>query len=194
MDMDKDQQHHLTPIRQDLTRYPGDHSLGHYPMPPVSQANYDFGDDGGSADVQKYLRLALRHWKLITGFTLLGVMAAVLLTRTQTPVYRARTSLEIEGGAGDVLSARDRETTNDADFQTQAKLLQSVSLRGRAFGKLESANSGSTPKPSGEPVVAGTPTQKEPAKPPAVLFSNRENFSSTGYQRLFKKCIGISSS
>jgi capsular exopolysaccharide synthesis family protein len=135
-------------------------------MPPVSQANYDFGDDdGGSINVQKYLRMAQRHWKLITGFTLLGIMAAVLLSRTQTPVYRARTSLEIQG-AGDVLSARDRETTNDADFQTQARLLQSVSLRGRAFGKLdESANSDSTPKPSGGPVVAGTPTQKKPANP-----------------------------
>ena len=169
--MDKDQQHHLTPIRQDLTRYPADQFPSHYPMPPASPVNYDLGDDVGSINFQKYLRMALRHWKLITGFTFLGILAAVLVTRNQTPIYRAQTSLEIQG-AGDLsLSTRDRDTTNDTDAQTQARLLQSISLRRRVFGKLESSNSDSS-KATDKPVVADTPKQEKSADPrPAAKVS-----------------------
>ena len=158
--MDKEQQHYLTPVKHDLSRNPTDHFPSHYPPPPVGQVNYGLVDDDGSANVQKYLELALRHWKLIAGFTFLGIVTAVLVTRIQTPIYRGATSLEIQV-AGDVsLSLRDRETTNDPDILTQARLLESWSLRGRVIGKLESANSGSIPKIQDKPLA----TNPQPAK------------------------------
>jgi len=135
--MDKDPQQHLSRIRQDLVRHPiGDHPRGD-PLPMANRIDYELGDEQGSVDVQKYLRLALQHWKLITGCTILGLVAAVMVTKEQTPVYRARTSIEIQG-AGDSLGAREKNLSNTADIQTQAKLLQSGSMRGRAIRKLQS--------------------------------------------------------
>jgi polysaccharide biosynthesis transport protein len=169
--MDKDQQHYLTPVRQDLTRMPADHFPSHYPMPPADQVSYGFVDDG-SVNFQKYLRLALRHWKLIAGFTFLGILAAICLTRIQTPIYRAATSLEIQA-AGDLsLSTRDRETTNDPDIHTQASLLQGWSLRGRVVNKLESVNSDSASKSPEKTVADDKPEQKRSGnRPPQANVS-----------------------
>src|SRR5262245_17734355 len=153
--MDKDQTHYLTPVRQELTRTPSDHFPNHYPTPPLNQLDYGVGDEG-SINFQKYLSLALRHWRLITGFTFLGIMAAVFLTRTQTPIYRARTSLEIQGASDVSLSTRERDTINDPDVQTQVKLLQSWSLRGRVIGKLEPVNSDSASQSPDKPPAADT--------------------------------------
>jgi len=159
--MDKEEQQ-LSTVKRDLTRYPLDDFPRRYPTATVNRADYDLGDDDGSVDVQKYLTLALRHWKLIAGCTILGLMAAVLVTRNQTPIYRARTSVEIQG-ASNTLGARDNDVTNGADIQTQAKLLQSGSVRARTIRKLESGESTTTPV--GAQVRVAPPKPKKPAKP-----------------------------
>ncbi len=106
--MDKEQEQYLSTIKQDLTRYPADDFPRRYPLPTANRADYSLGDDDESVDVQKYLTLALRHWKLITVSTLLGLTLAVLVTKNQTPIYQAKTSVEIQG-AGDTLGgSRER--------------------------------------------------------------------------------------
>jgi hypothetical protein len=114
--MDKEKQQ-LSTIKQDLARYPEDDFPRRSPMPAVNRADYDLGEDDGSVDVQKYLTLALRHWKLITGCTLLGVIVAILITKNQTPIYRAQTSVEIQG-TGDTLGAREKDVMNSGDILT----------------------------------------------------------------------------
>jgi polysaccharide biosynthesis transport protein len=161
--MDKEQQHLVT-INRNLTRYPaGD--LPRYPAPPVPRADYDFVADEGSADTLKYLGLVLRQWKLVAAFTFLGVVAAVLVIRNQTPIYRARTSIEIQGSGDLSLSPGNRDVTNNADIQTQAKLLQSMSLRARVVGKLEGGNSEPHSKATNETISPAPPKREKRAGP-----------------------------
>ncbi len=166
--MDKEQEQYLSTIKQDLTRYPADDFPRRYPLPAVTRADYDLGEDAGSVDVQKYLALASRHWKLITACTLLGVILAILVTRSQTPIYRGQTSVEIQG-TGDTLGGREKDVTNSGDIATQAKLIQSGSMRARVIRKLESPET--KPAPVGAPVSIAPPEPKKPAKanPPAKV-------------------------
>ena len=143
--MDKEQEQHLSTIKQDLTRYPADDFPRRYPMPTANRADYSSGDDDESVDVQKYLTLALRHWKLITVSTLLGLTLAVWVTKSQTPIYQAQTSVEIQG-TGDTLGGREKDVTNSGDIETQAKLIQSGSMRARVIRKLESPETKPAPK------------------------------------------------
>ena len=160
----------LTRVKRDLTTY-NDDFPHHNPVPPLSGAYFSDVDEDASADVLKYLRLALRQWKVILVFTFLGIVAAVLLIRTDTPIYRARTSVEIQGSGDLSLSPGNRDLTNNADIQTQAKLLQSMSMRARVVRKLESGNSESNSKPADLPVSTSPPTREKPSKssPPAKV-------------------------
>ena len=173
--MDKEQEQYLSTIKQDLTRYPADDFPRRYPLPTANRADYTLGDDDESVDVQKYLTLALRHWKLITVSTLLGLTLAVWVTKNQTPIYRAQTSLEIQG-AGDTLGAREKDVMNSGDIQTQAKLIQSGSMRARVIRKLEGKGESSTSKstePKEEKPVQPKPEKPAKPQPPAKFRSGQ---------------------
>ena len=161
--MDKEQQH-LATVNQNLTRYPAGDLPG-YSASPLPRADHDLVADEGSVDVLKYLRLVLRQWKLVVVFIFLGLVAAVLVIRNETPIYRARTSIEIQGSGDLSLSAGNRDVTNAADIQTQARLLQSMSLRARVIGKLEGGNSESHSKVP-ETTSPVPPKSQQPAVPP----------------------------
>ena len=74
----------------------------------------------------------------------LGLLAGVLLTLVQTPVYEARTTLEIQNPNEDFLNMRDvNPTSNDGtaqqqelDLQTQISVLQSDSVLEQVIGDL----------------------------------------------------------
>jgi polysaccharide biosynthesis transport protein len=169
--MDKEHQDYLSTIKRDLTRYPADEFPGHHPAPPLPRADYEFVDNNESTDVLRYLRLILHRWKLIAVFTFLGIVAAVFAIRVQTPIYGARTSLEIQGSGEASLSARDKELTNNADLQTLAKLLQSMSIRRRVVAKFESSNSEPFSKPPDKSIRAEPPNNQKPVtrRPPAKV-------------------------
>jgi capsular exopolysaccharide synthesis family protein len=71
-------------------------------------------------------------------------MASLLLTLTQTPIYQARGSIEIQNLNDNFLNMRNVSPTADdgrssaagSDIQTQAKILQSESLLNRVAAKL----------------------------------------------------------
>ncbi len=74
----------------------------------------------------------------------LGLLAGVLLTLPQTPVYQARTSIEIQNLNQNFLNMRDVNTTTDEgaaqpsgfDLQTQISILQSESVLKQVIAEL----------------------------------------------------------
>jgi capsular exopolysaccharide synthesis family protein len=99
----------------------------------------------------EYWRILRRHkWALIL-FAFLGMLAGVGITLPQTPVYQARTSLEIQSLNEDFLNIKQVNPVSDAngavaltDIQTQIKILQSDSLADRAVNKLKFNNPSDT--------------------------------------------------
>jgi len=93
---------------------------------------------GGLID---YGYLFARHKWLIAAFMLTGLACGYVLKVLQTPVYRARTTIQIEDLNDNVLGKRDLErsaesTTADSYVQTQIKLLESDTLMEKVLRSL----------------------------------------------------------
>jgi polysaccharide biosynthesis transport protein len=89
-----------------------------------------------------YVFILWRNWRILCIAGLLGGLAAILVTLPQTPVYRSRASLEIQGMNNDFLNGRqinpvsDESTTSTADIQTQIKIIGSEFLIDRVVSDL----------------------------------------------------------
>lgn len=95
----------------------------------------------GYDNLLDYWNILFRHRKTLLSFLLAGVLGAVVLSLIQTPIYRVRTSLEIQGP-----SFLESKGTNDSSagdamtesyMETQVKLLQSESLLEDVVDKLK---------------------------------------------------------
>ncbi|MEQ1949283.1 MAG: exopolysaccharide transport family protein, partial [Bryobacteraceae bacterium] len=87
-----------------------------------------------------------RHKGMVLLFATIGIIGGVLMTLRQTPIYQARTSIEVQDINLDFLGGRPVQPVGDdsnyaalSDIPTQVRLLQSESLRARVIDKL-SAN------------------------------------------------------
>ena len=81
----------------------------------------------------EYYRTVLRHRRLILSLAAAGMLVGALLHLTTEPVYRTRTSLDIQTLNGDFMNQRNTDPTGTAysgetNLQTQIKLLQSDTL------------------------------------------------------------------
>ncbi len=84
----------------------------------------------------EYWQILLRHKGVLCLVACLGLLAALLLTLPQTPVYQARTTLEIQNLNENFLNMRAVNPTSneptaqaaDLDLQTQLSILQSESV------------------------------------------------------------------
>src|SRR5260370_14025016 len=88
-----------------------------------------------------YWHILFRHRKTLLNFALAGLLGAIVISLVQTPIYRVRTSLEIQG-------TNFLETKGPNDFngsyaspesyvETQVKILQSESVIEHAIDKLK---------------------------------------------------------
>jgi capsular exopolysaccharide synthesis family protein len=102
---------------------------------------------GGSAGYDSLLdhwQILFRHRKTLLSFVTAGLVAAILISLIQTPIYRVRTSLEIQGTS--FLEPKGPNDTggNNASpesyVETQVKLLQSESLLEHVIDKLKLQN------------------------------------------------------
>jgi succinoglycan biosynthesis transport protein ExoP len=95
----------------------------------------------GYDSLQDYWYILLRYRKTLLGFILGGLAAAIAISLIQTPIYRVRTSLDIQGGASTELKganeSSDSYTTPESYVETQVKLLQSESLLEDVIDKLK---------------------------------------------------------
>ncbi|MDQ2777571.1 MAG: polysaccharide biosynthesis tyrosine autokinase [Acidobacteriota bacterium] len=111
-------------------------------------ADYVAGSGGapqqeGESLFAEYMRLIVRRRGAILLLTLLGALAAFCLTMTKLPVYRARTSLDIQNLNADFMDRRAIAPTGEGGdssaesyVQTQIKLLQSDTLRERTVERM----------------------------------------------------------
>jgi polysaccharide biosynthesis transport protein len=104
----------------------------------------DNGSSDGWLSIFDYWRiLKRRRWTLAVA-ALLGTLAGILVTLPRTPLYRARTTLEVQNMNSDFLNTRqinpvagEDSTANVlTDVQTQMKILESEDLIQRVIDKL----------------------------------------------------------
>ncbi len=103
-------------------------------------------DQEDALDLLEYWRLLRRHQGTLLLSVGLGVLAAALFTLPQTPVYQAKTSLELLNLNQDFMNMKDVEQVADengydllTDIQTQIKILQSDMLLDRVIGEMQVA-------------------------------------------------------
>ncbi len=122
------------------------------PSYPDRQQAEKGSDD--SIGIFEYVRIIRRHRGTVVMFAFLGLLAAVLYTMPQTPLYRARTVIEIQNMNNDFLNTRqvnpvaDDNSSNLTDVQTQMKIIQSENLIDRVIAKLRSQGKLSAMKPA----------------------------------------------
>src|SRR6266478_3699399 len=88
--------------------------------------------------------MVVRHKMTLLRFALVGLVGAILISLLQTPLYRARTSVEIQDFNENFLAIKSVDPANSAGsyttpesyMGTQVKILQSESLLERVIGKL----------------------------------------------------------
>lgn len=97
-------------------------------------------NDNGLPD---YWHLLLRHRMTLLFFTVGGLLAAILISLIQTPIYRVRTSLEIQNTnfleikGADSNDSSGNYNSPETYVETQVKLLQSESLLEHVIDKLQ---------------------------------------------------------
>ena len=99
-------------------------------------------DPQGYNSFPDYWQLLIRHRMTLLSFTVAGLFVAILITLIQTPIYRVRTSLEIQNTNFMEIKADSGEsagnyTTPETYVETQVKLLQSESLLEHVIDKLK---------------------------------------------------------
>ena len=101
-------------------------------------------EEPGPGLLLEYWDILRRHKGTLILIAFLGLLASLLLTLPQTPIYQARASLEIQNINEDFLNMREMSPTASGggsyppqdDLQTQAKILQSESVLERVIAKL----------------------------------------------------------
>jgi succinoglycan biosynthesis transport protein ExoP len=99
---------------------------------------------GSAGGLVEYWRVVVRHKATVLLLFVLGGLAGFLSTLPQTPIYRAHTTIEVQGINENFLNMKDLSPTGSgvsvdpsADILTQVKLLESQALRERASAKLK---------------------------------------------------------
>src|SRR4029077_7039823 len=104
----------------------------------------EVGGPAGYDSLLDHWQILFHHRKTLLSFVVAGLAAAILISLIQTPIYRVRTSLEIQGP-----SFLEQKSPNDAGsnyaspesyVETQVKLLQSESLLEHVIDKLKLQN------------------------------------------------------
>lgn len=88
-----------------------------------------------------YWHILVRHRMTVLRFAVAGLVAAIVISLVQTPIYRVRTSLEIQDAnvgtkVGDSNYSPGSYGTADSYVETQVRLLQSESLLEHVIDKL----------------------------------------------------------
>ena len=110
---------------------------------------YSSLEESDSGGLLEYWRVLRRHKGTLIEIIFLGALVGVLLTLPQTPVYQARTALEIQDLNENFLNIKQVTPVSEGnnnpaltDIQTQIKLLQSELLIKRVLAKLNDRVSG----------------------------------------------------
>src|SRR5579884_1429360 len=108
------------------------------PSPPTPNEDLETGG------LIEYWRIIRRRKGTLILISFLGALTGFLITIPQTPIYQAKTSVEIVGLNDNFLNIKQVNpvtqtgaTSETSDIQTQIKILQSQSLLERVLDKLK---------------------------------------------------------
>ncbi len=144
------------------------------PMEPNSS------EDHSSRLLVEYWQIIGNKLPLIIAMAVLGSVAGALVSFRQTPIYQARLSLEIQNPSdtalnriGDLEAAERGIISPESYLPTQAKILQSRTLRQRAYARVKEKNFSEgfrTPdRLAAWRAVLGISTPKLPAQPVSTM-------------------------
>ena len=154
-----DEQERTPMVRQgELLPAPHAPSSGH-----GQQSGYGYGpdlqDDEPGGGLMDYWRILKRRKGALILAASLGLIAGILITVPQTPVYQASTTLEVLELNQNFMNMKEVQQVTESswnlmmDIQTQLKVLQSDSLRDRVLAELK-AKPGAVENPAGGRVSA----------------------------------------
>jgi succinoglycan biosynthesis transport protein ExoP len=107
----------------------------------VEQPSADLAEAESYDSLLDYWHILLRHRMTLLSFAAAGLVAAILISLVQTPIYRVRTSLEIQSANFLEIKGTNDSTGSYASpesyVETQVKLLQSESLLEHVIDKLK---------------------------------------------------------
>ena len=162
----------------------------------------DYATDDAPGLLVEYWHLIRRHKAAVLVLGLAGMLLAVLVTLPQTPIYQARTSLEIQGVNENFLNLKSMDPSSalpdysgDAYIQTQMKILQSDALLGRTIKALqyrqtsaESATAGADRKTSLRSMLI---CARPPRSPPSWRLwpRRRESAGSQCQQHPYRRAV-----
>lgn len=99
------------------------------------------GDKSGSGGMLELWQLLLDRKLAVLAIAALGILGGLLVSLVQTPIYQARTTLEVqslsEASLEPLSEAGVPGFTPESYLQTQAKILQSATLRSRVMAKVK---------------------------------------------------------
>ena len=135
------------PLQKNNGRYAELETRGPQRLSPYSRHEfppYEGGDWRGYDSLLEYWHILFRHRMTLLRFVSAGLIAAILISFVQTPIYRVRTSLQIQSsGFGEQKGpgeGGESYTSAESYVETQAKLLQSESLLEHVVDKLKLQN------------------------------------------------------
>src|SRR6267142_6900713 len=114
------------------------------PYKHVDSPGPEVGGSTGYDSLVDHWQILFRHRKTLLSFVVAGLVGAILISLIQTPIYRVRTSLEIQGPG--FLEQKGPNDTGgnyaspESYVETQVKLLQSESLLEHVIDKLKLQN------------------------------------------------------
>jgi capsular exopolysaccharide synthesis family protein len=125
-------------------------------LPVLAQREYAVNPKVTSADPSAgleteslfdYVRILFGSYRTLITAMIVGMIGAFVLTLPQTPVYRARTTLEVQGLNNEFLNTKQLSPVSDdgsnssiiADIQTQIKIINSEFLIDRVVDRLKAA-------------------------------------------------------
>ena len=118
--------------------------------------------------ILEYLHTIGRGWKFILVCAPLGLLAALLINASSMPLYRARTSLDVQALNQNLLSTRTAEPSSDqmpdsmeSYIQTQIKLLESDTVIHLAVKRMQASPA---PIQTRKPSVSGPLAFLEPKR------------------------------
>ena len=142
---------------------------------PAQGNNFATDREEDGIGLLEYWRLVRRRQGTLILSVCLGLLSAVLVTLPETPVYQAKTTLELLNLNENFMNMKDVEQQGDqagydvlADIQTQIKILQSNTLLDRVLGEMKVAN-------PGPPANAKMPTWRKILNLPAAAMSNGDD-------------------
>ncbi len=121
----------------------------------VEPYDAEFAPETGSQGLLQYWELLRRRRGAILLFAALGVVAAILLSLPQTPLYRAEAKLEIQGGGdnvsglGEIDDAPADRYLSEFEIATQVEMLESRVLLEKVSDKLGLERRGEFAAPQG---------------------------------------------